>query len=316
MLTRSKIAWPRNPVAENGPYACLELFSGIGGFAVAAGRLGWQVSRTIDINQQAAQVYWKNFDHDHQIRTIESIPFDEFASVGADLWWMSPPCQPFTQRGAKRDIADTRCEAFMHVVKAIASVKPPIVAMENVPGFRDSSAAHALRTTLEASGYRHVEWELCPTEFGVPNRRRRFYLVATLHGITVPTRSEQACRPLQQFLDSGSATPDLFVPETEASQFASAIDCVATNDKLAIASCFTSAYGKSPAQSGSYLRSHDGLRRFSPREILRLLGFPADFQLPPELTLRQQWKLVGNSLSIPAVEYCLLAATQRRSSSS
>ena len=66
------------------------------------------------------------------------------------------------------------------------------------------------------------------------------------------------------------------------------------DDPAAITSCFTSAYGKSPVRSGSYLITSDGLRRFSPEEILRLLGFPRWFSLPPELRPRTAWKLVGN----------------------
>jgi hypothetical protein len=42
-------------------------------------------------------------------------------------------------------------------------------------------------------------------------------------------------------------------------------------------------------------------------EILRLLGFPPDFGLPPELSTQVAWRLVGNSLSVPAVRYVLSA---------
>ena len=74
-----------------------------------------------------------------------------------------------------------------------------------------------------------------------------------------------------------------------------------------VTACFTSAYGRSPVRSGSYLATAAGIRRFSPAEILRLLGFPADYELPPEMTLRNAWRLVGNSLSVPAVRTVLAA---------
>jgi len=48
-----------------------------------------------------------------------------------------------------------------------------------------------------------------------------------------------------------------------------------------------------------------GLRRFSPREILRLLGFPDSFHLPDNLPMRQAWRHVGNSLSVVAVRHVL-----------
>ena len=286
-------------------YSCLELFSGIGGFAIAAEQMGWKVARAIDINQHASEVYRLNFNHTLEVRTIESIPLDELAEIKAELWWMSPPCQPFTRRGAQRGLKDARSEAFLHVVEAIQSIKPSVVALENVPEFRDSSAADHLRAALERTGYQWNEWELCPSELGIPNRRRRFYLVAALDFAPI----QQAIgavqdRSLASYLDPVSGTA-FEVSKATANAFEAAIDRVDPSDDYAMASCFTSAYGKSPVQSGSYLLTGNSLRRFSPREIVRLLGFPDRFQLPSHLTHRQQWKLVGNSLSIPVLRHCL-----------
>ena len=60
-------------------------------------------------------------------------------------------------------------------------------------------------------------------------------------------------------------------------------------------------------RSGSYLATGGGVRRFSPAEILRLLAFPASFELPPELGLQKAWRLIGNSLSVAAVRTVLAA---------
>ena len=98
-------------------------------------------------------------------------------------------------------------------------------------------------------------------------------------------------RPLAAYLDPAPAA-ELAVEPTLLDRYAGAVDLVDPADPAAIASCFTAAYGRSPVRSGSYLivdRGPDGLptaaRRFSPREILRLLGFPADFTLPADLSL-------------------------------
>jgi len=47
------------------------------------------------------------------------------------------------------------------------------------------------------------------------------------------------------------------------------------------------------------------LRYFSPREIARLHGFPEDFRFPPSLSTRQQYQLLGNSLSVTVVQALL-----------
>src|SRR5262249_37161809 len=67
----------------------------------------------------------------------------------------------------------------------------------------------------------------------------------------------------------------LRMPQEVLERYAGAIDLVDPDDPRAITSCFTAAYGRSTVRSGSYLRTADGARRFSPEELLRLLGFPA-----------------------------------------
>ena len=88
-------------------------------------------------------------------------------------------------------------------------------------------------------------------------------------------------------------------------RYRGALHVIDPGDPRAVAHCFTSAYGRSPVRSGSYLATKTGVRRFSPAEILRLLGFPESFRLPPELGLEGAWRLVGNSLSIDAVRWVL-----------
>jgi len=113
-------------------------------------------------------------------------------------------------------------------------------------------------------------------------------------------------RPLEAYLDP-EAPSDLWVDETLTDRYGHALSIVNANDPAAVTTCFTSAYGRSPVRSGSYLETPSGLRRFSPQEILRLLGFPADFLLPPDLPKSVAWRLVGNSLSVPAARHVLTA---------
>jgi len=298
----------------------LELFAGIGGCAAAlAGQA--DVVAAIDIHGQALDVYSQNFPHPTCRRTIESIPDAEFARWFADLWWLSPPCQPYTRRGLQRDTLDPRATPLLALIDRIPRLKPQHVALENVPPFAQSMACQRLRETLESCHYRVREYALCPTQLGVPNRRARFYLVASqsplhstpLHSTplhSTPLHSTPLlpypASPLQSFLDP-DPDPALVLPPEIARQYAGAIDVVDATDPLACCSCFTSAYGRSPVRSGSYLATSNGLRRFSPGEILRLLGFPAAFRLDPSLTREQAWRLVGNSLSVTAVAYVLSA---------
>ncbi len=259
----------------------------------------------LDIHRGALAVYAANFPHPVRAVTLESLPATEVAAYHADLWWLSPPCQPFTARGLGRDLEDPRSRALFHLIPILGELRPRFVALENVPGFVGSRARARLLATLEAAGYEWAEHVLCPSELGVPNRRRRYYLVAALGGNLLPLPAAPVePKPLASYLDA-EPEAELWIDPDLARRYEGALDVVDADDPEARTACFTAAYGHSPVRSGSYLATPAGLRRFSPREVLRLLGFPQGYRLPPELTRQAAWRLAGNSLSVPAVRAVL-----------
>ncbi len=310
-------------------FGVLELFCGIGGCAAALGERA-EIVAAVDINQVALSVYRHNFRHPVQVRAIESLPAQVCRENVADLWWMSPPCQPYTVRGRRLDVHDPRAESLLTVIERIAQIRPRYVALENVPGFGGSRAHQRLRATLDAHGYEVQEQILCPTQLGVPNRRRRFYLIAGRSGSLCEPRpgdwpaagdaasgrcsrapaSAEPRRPWQftvrQILDADP--PDqLWMPGEFLDRYRTAVHVLDPEDAYAESHCFASGYGQSIAHSGSYLATPRGVRRFSPREILRLLCFPPGFCVPGSLTLRKAWELAGNSLSVAPVRHVLAA---------
>ncbi len=269
----------------------------------------------IDVNRVALGVYRHNFPHPTHAALVESVPVDQLRQWNADLWWMSPPCQPFTRRGLQRDLDDPRAETLLAVLDRVAELRPAYLAFENVPGFEESQAHGRLLSTLEGAGYRSiVERLLCPTDFGVPNRRRRYYLLAARDPLlpsqrheSVPSRQRRADvapRALSEYVDP-DPDPALDVDPGLIERYRGALHVVDAGDPGAQTHCFTSAYGRSLVRSGSYLATGSGVRRFSPAEILRLLGFPAGYRLPADLRRRNAWRLAANSLSVPVVRSLL-----------
>ncbi len=282
----------------------LELYCGIGGCAAALGETATLVA-AVDVNRLALDVYSHNFPHPTFSALVESLPMDRLRSWDADLWWLSPPCQPFTQRGLRRDLDDPRAETLLAVLERIANLRPAYVGFENVPGFSGSRGHRLLLATLERAGYRSpLECMLCPTDFGVPNRRRRYYLVAARERTLGEPARQPTGTQLRHYIDP-DPDPALSVGTELFERYRGALDIVSADDPAAVTNCFTSAYGRSVVRSGSYLATGSGVRRFSPAEILRLLGFPPGYRLPSELPLKNAWRLVANSLSIVAVRSLL-----------
>ncbi|WP_186775387.1 DNA cytosine methyltransferase [Rubripirellula tenax] len=294
--------------------ALIELFCGIGGAAEAARQLARAdlvSARAIDIDRDCGVVYQHNFGLavDHQ--TIESIDWGSLVEIGDDAWWMSPPCQPYCRRGRGDHENDRRCDALLSLIAWLdnqPTTLPRAMVLENVPQFASSSHRDRLCCSLERNGFRTSEVVLCPTQFGIPNRRRRYYLIASrTHEATVAAPHDTSLRfSVADVLDSPPPTQSpLWLAIEVASKYAGALDIVDADDPLAMTACFASGYGKSIIRSGSYLR-HDGrLRRFSPDEVARLLGYSAEFSFPLEIADRKRWKMLGNGLSIPVAKAVL-----------
>lgn len=290
----------------------LELFCGIGGFAAAVSGTNVRVMGAFDQDRGALDTYRLNFPgHGARGVDLERVGGWELTAGGIDFWWFSPPCQPYCERGARRDLDDPRARSLLHLLELLSSIPdgrlPSHLAMENVAGFVGSEAHGRLTALLASRGYHLRERLLCPTELGIPARRPRFYLTASREPLAPEASPER--RPGPPLADhlSGEFSDELLLAAEVLQRFGPALPLLDPADPAAVATCFTSGYGRSLTASGSYLRCSAGVRRFAPEEVARLLHFPAGFRFPPNLPLRKRWQLVGNSLSVAAVREVLRA---------
>ena len=189
-------------------------------------------------------------------------------------------------------------------------------------------------------GYVYKEWHLSPVQFGIPNERPRYYLTASLASKSVQVVDKDINRiihpqiitdfpeifpekSLNDFLDnSDSDVINLPVSLLKARKFISSSEISRPDDTRS--KCFTKAYGHHGLHSGCFLMTRNestnldeilkdpmeasqslGLRMFSPAEISRLHMFPKYFEFPPNVSIQQQWKLLGNSMNILVVSKLL-----------
>lgn len=298
------------------PLRVLELFCGIGGFAAAVAGANVRIVGAFDQDPAALAAYRLNFPgHGARAVVLERVSAWELTAGGIDLWWLSPPCQPYCERGARRDLADPRARSLVHILDLLGRIPddllPRHLALENVAGFVASEAHGRLTDVLASRGFQVRERLLCPTELGVPMRRPRYYLAASRDEFRpLLPLAPHPLPPLAAFLDPtlDAPVPDglLLSPDVVA-RFGGALPLLDPADPSACATCFTSGYGRSITSAGSYLRCADGVRYFSPEEIARLMGFPEGFRFPEGIALRKRWHLIGNSLAVGAVREVLRA---------
>lgn len=292
------------------PVRMIEWHCGIGGVSAALKSRVHAVA-AVDNNREAIEIYARNFpQHQATVKNIESISAREIMSWGhSDFWWMSPPCQPHTRLGNMLDTADPRSASFLRMLGLIRQFKPENLAMENVPGFATSHSRELMIQTLDSLGYVWAEELVCPTAWNWPNRRNRYYLAATrdhVTGLQDPESCDDASHShiFQHVSKEADLDQNLHLSVEFMARYQHAIHVADRDDVSTVTNCFTSAYGRSPTRCGSYLKfereNRPGVRRFSPREILSLLDFPEDYELPYDLPPRKLWPMVGNSLSLGA----------------
>ncbi|RCI06493.1 tRNA (cytosine-5-)-methyltransferase, partial [Rhizopus stolonifer] len=167
------------------PLKQIEFYSGIGGMHYAAKLAGWDVEilKAFDINTVANDIYRHNFNPktvgQHLIETLSTKYYDDMA---ADVWTMSPPCQPYTRIGLQQGSEDARAKSFLHLLKVLGEMqnKPKYILVENVKGFEVSDSRDMLVDKLKHCDYSFQEFLLTPLQLGIPNSRMRYYLLAKL----------------------------------------------------------------------------------------------------------------------------------------
>jgi len=287
------------------PLKAVEFFSGLGAFAEACRFSGINVVAAFDQNEHANKVYESNFDLSPDIRNIETIRATDVPA--SSIWWMSPPCTPFSRRGKQKDDEDPRARALLRLLEILPERTPDYFFMENVEGFIGSRSEERLKVLLESLGYKQRSLNICSSMFGVPMRRPRFFLSASR--LIQPKTPEfdpfEEERVLSDFLTERS-DEDLRLPDSELEKYDAVLNIVDPGKKDAYVICFTRGYFKCRKASGSLIRLPDGGARFvSPLEMLNLFGFSSAYKFPAELSKQVCWRLIGNSVDVRAVRAVL-----------
>ena len=178
------------------------MFAGIGGFREGLQLAGdFKCVGYCECDKYAQQSYRALFNCEEEwyssdARKIEPDELPEF-----DLLCGGFPCQSFSIAGTRKGFGDPRGTLFFELARVAEARKPRYLLFENVPGLLNHNGGRtfaAILDTLERLGY-FVEWQVLNSkDFGVPQSRRRVYIVGYL---------DERCRGKILPFTTANATP-------------------------------------------------------------------------------------------------------------
>ena len=125
----------------------LDLFSGIGGMrcglmeALGDGATDMKCV-SLDLNVFCNEVYEESFGEAPHAMDITLLSLSWFEGIAADVWTMSPPCQPYTRQGHMKGSLDDRAKPLHHLIDVLGKIEktPKLIIIENVKNFEISDS--------------------------------------------------------------------------------------------------------------------------------------------------------------------------------
>ncbi|KAF5314118.1 hypothetical protein D9611_006941 [Ephemerocybe angulata] len=274
---------------SSASFRTLEFYCGIGGlhYALKRSRPSAEVVAAFDWDPTSCQVYGANHGEVVQRKDISTLTPEYLEGFDANLWLMSPACQPYTVLNPEaKGAADPRAMSFLHIVQSVLpemarrGSQPGYILVENVAGFETSSTRELLVETLKDVGYETMELLLSPLQYGIPNSRLRYYMLARKQPFPKVESEEQEhrvwrhipgqpivkgegegnadveVRPLKEYLDA-QVDAGRYVPDKILGKWGRLFDIVKPSS--ARSCCFTRGYTHIVERSGSILQEAEDL---------------------------------------------------------
>jgi len=301
----------------------LSLFDGCHMFGHALRNVGAECVGTSEIDKHARAVTRYHYPKTPALGDVQNVE-----STNADLIVAGFPCQDLSVAGDRRGLAGKRLGLFWEIMRIARASSPRWILLENVPGLLSSNGGRDMGAVLGALGKLGYGWAyrvLDSQYFGVPQRRRRVFIVGCLgsarraaevlfepesvRGDSSPSREarEGVARGVAKCLTAHGQRLD---GETETFVVANAL------------TRSTHLSDENSAQGGHLVALHQStisvldeygsqVRRLTPIECERLQGLPDDWTRhgrKPDGTVYDvsdsaRYKMIGNGGAVPVVEW-------------
>lgn len=297
---------------KSNNFKIIDLFCGLGGLRLGFEKYGCKTVFSSDIDKYSQEIYELNFKEkpygDINKINVKDIPNHDILLAGF-------PCQAFSIAGKGLGFADTRGTLFFNIEKILKEKKPKAFLLENVKRLKthdNGKTFEIIKKKLINLKYNIFYKVLNTLDFGLPQKRERTYIVGFKEKTSFQFPDGNiSFKNLGEILEKNE--------DVDKSYFLSnkvLMKRRKKNNKKKNLNLFNERkivheniggnlsalnYSCALRAGGSYnYLAVDGIRRLTGREMLRLQGFPENYNI--DLPYTQIRKLAGNSVSIPVIE--------------
>ena len=287
----------------------IDLFAGIGGMRLAFQEVGGRCVFSSEWDKESQKTYKANFG---EVPSGDITKISEEEIPDFDILLAGFPCQPFSTIGQRAGFQHkTQGTLFYDVLRVISAKRPAAFLLENVKGLLSHDKGNTFQTIRESligEGYELYFEVLDSADYGVPQVRKRIYIVGfdksrfkRKINFSWPLPSKKRIgigKFVEKNVDDRSISKHLqksyiFKADDGRPQV---ID--KTSDfpvKTLVAS-----YHKIQRLTGTFVADGPtGLRLLSTNECKAIMGFPKNFKIPVSRT--QMYRQMGNSVAVPVV---------------
>ena len=290
-------------------YRFIDLFAGIGGMRLAFEATGATCVFSSEWDKYAQKTYEANFDvlPEGDITLIHETDVPKF-----DILLAGFPCQPFSSIGKREGFKHkTQGTLFYDVARIIDHHKPKAFLLENVAGLLthdDGRTFNTIISTLTELGYEVNYQVLDASDFGVPQKRERIYIVG-FNRSKVKSADFLFPRPkkskvgIGKFIEKGRT--DLSISKHLQKVYIYKLDDgrpeVVNSKSDFPVKTLVASYHKIQRLTGTFVADGPtGLRLLSENECKAVMGYPKTFKIPVSRT--QMYRQFGNSVAVPVVK--------------
>lgn len=288
----------------------VDLFCGIGGFRIAAEKVFQNMETqgncvfSCDFDKYVQDSYEANFGE----RPFGDIAkLDEHTLPDFDILFAGFPCQPFSIIGQMKGFEDARGTLFFDIARILKAKKPTCFILENVKQLSSHQNGKTLKiilSILSSLGYWSEYKILNALNFGLPQKRERIFIVGFNRQINFnwPDGNGEY-KPLSEILETEVETrhyaSEKIIADRIKKHKSEYEPSIWHENKSGNISSYPYSCALRAEASYNYLLVN-GVRRLTPREALRLQGFPDSFKIVvSESQIRKQ---IGNAVPVNLVE--------------